>query len=299
VALIDVARRPSKRGPLGGGGAGWILSLPALLAVAGLLILPIGQAVYYSMTNWNGQTATWIGPRAYLNLFEDPTFLRVLENNGLLLLAMPFAIIVPLAIAFLLHEEIWGWKFFRSVVFIPTAISWVIIGLVAAQFYAVKGILNGMLSSVGLGFIKTDMLGNTHQAIFAIAITLIWSQLGTNTIIFITGLAALDPTLAEAGRVDGASSFRIYRKIIIPQMMRFIQFAFVITVLTAFTAIFSLIFVMTGGGPNYGSTTLEFYVYQQAFNQGDFGTGALLGVLLFVLVATVSVIQIRLLRVKS
>jgi ABC-type sugar transport system permease subunit len=212
---------------------------------------------------------------------------------------MPFAIIVPLAIAFLLHEEIWGWKFFRSVVFIPTAISWVIIGLVAAQFYAVKGILNGMLASVGLGFIKTDMLGSTNQAIFAIAITLIWSQLGTNTIIFITGLAALDPTLAEAGRVDGASSFRIYRKIIIPQMMRFIQFAFVITVLTAFTAIFSLIFVMTGGGPNYGSTTLEFYVYQQAFNQGDFGTGALLGVLLFVLVATVSIIQIRLLRVKT
>ena len=94
--MLDVARRPSKRGPLGSGGAGWVLSLPALLAVAGLLILPIGQAVYYSMTNWNGQTATWIGPRAYLNLFEDPTFLRVIENNGLLLLAMPFAIIVPL-----------------------------------------------------------------------------------------------------------------------------------------------------------------------------------------------------------
>src|ERR1700689_361990 len=140
------------------------------------------------MTNWNGQTSTWIGPRAYLNLFEDPTFLRVLENNGLLLLAMPFAIIVPLAIAFLLHEAVWGWKFFRSVVFIPTAISWVVIGTIAVRFYALNGVLNELLSGVGLGFIKTDMLGSTNQALVALALTLVWSQLGTNTIIFITGL---------------------------------------------------------------------------------------------------------------
>jgi ABC-type sugar transport system permease subunit len=98
--------------------------------------------------------------------------------------------------------------------------------------------------------------------------------------------------------VDGASTPRIYWSVIMPQMMRFIQFAFIITVLTAFTAIFSLIFVMTGGGPDYGTTTLEFYVYQQAFSQSAFGTGALLGVLLFVLVAGISVIQVRLLRAR-
>ncbi len=287
-----------KTAPAGSTTAGWALSLPALIAVAALLIIPIGQAVYYSMTNWNGLTSTWVGPSAYTTLFSDPTFLRVLENNGLLLLAMPVAIAVPLAIAFLLHEQIWGWKFFRSAVFLPTAISWVVIGLVAVRFYALNGILNGLFSDVGLGFIKTNMLGNTHQALAALAITLVWSQCGTNTIIFITGMAALDPTLAEAARVDGAGTLRIYWSIIMPQMMRFIQFAFIITVLTAFTAIFSLIFVMTGGGPDYGSTTLEFYVYQQAFSESAFGTGALLGVLLFVLVAGISVIQVRLLRAK-
>ena len=284
--------------PAGTATAGWILSLPALVGVGFLLILPIAQAFYYSMTNWNGLTSTWIGPSAYLQLFQDPTFRRVLENNGLLLLFVPIMIAIPLGISFLLHEAIWGWKFFRSVIFVPTAISWVVIGLVAPRFYALNGILNGFLSSVGLGFIKTNMLGSTRQALAALAITLVWSQLGTNTIIFITGLAALDPTLAEAARVDGASSFRVYRRIIIPQMMRFIQFAFIITLITAFTAIFSLIFVMTGGGPDYGSTTLEFYVYQQAFVQSAFGTGALLGVLLFVLIATVSVVQVRLLRSK-
>jgi ABC-type sugar transport system permease subunit len=282
----------------GSNAAGWVLSLPALIAVSALLVIPIGQAVYYSMTNWNGIQTTWVGPSTYTTLFSDPTFLRVLENNGLLLLAVPVVIGIPLGVAFLLHEQIWGWKFFRSAVFLPTAISWVVIGLIAVRFYALHGILNSLLAHVGLGFIQTNMLGNVHQALAAIGITLVWSQLGTNTIIFITGMAALDPTLAEAARVDGAGSARVYWSIVMPQMMRFIQFAFIITVLTAFTAIFSLIFVMTGGGPDYGSTTLEFYVYQQAFGQSAFGTGALLGVLLFVLVAGISVIQVRLLRSK-
>lgn len=293
-----LAGRGSRKGPPGSGRAGWVLSLPAFAAVAALLVVPIGQAFYYSMTTWNGITSSWVGPDAYLQLFRDPTFQRVLENNGLLLLAMPVVITIPLGIAFLLHEQIWGWKFFRSAVFLPTAISWVVIGVIAVRFYALHGILNSMLSAVGLGFIKTNMLGSTHQALAALAITLIWSQLGTNTIIFITGLAALDPSLAEAARVDGAGPFRVYWRIIMPQMMRFIQFAFIITVLTAFTAIFSLIFVMTGGGPDYGSTTLEFYVYQQAFSESAFGTGALLGVLLFVLVAGISVVQVRVLRAR-
>jgi ABC-type sugar transport system permease subunit len=279
--------------------AGWILTLPAIVAAVALLVVPIGQSFYYSMTSWNGITSSWIGPSAYTQLFADPTFQRVLENNGLLLLAMPVVIAIPLGIAFLLHEQVWGWKFFRSAVFLPTAISWVVIGVIAVRFYALHGMLNSMLSAIGLGFIKTNMLGSTHQALAALAITLVWSQLGTNTIIFITGLATLDPSLAEAARVDGAGPLRVYRKVIMPQLTRFIQFAFIITVLTAFTAIFSLIFVMTGGGPDYGSTTLEFYVYQQAFSQSAFGTGALLGVLLFVLVAGISIIQVRVLRVKT
>ena len=123
--------RAVRNHPAGTATAGWILSLPALVGVGFLLILPIAQAFYYSMTNWNGLTSTWIGPSAYLQLFQDPTFRRVLENNGLLLLFVPIMIAIPLGISFLLHEAIWGWKFFRSVIFVPTAISWVVIGLVA------------------------------------------------------------------------------------------------------------------------------------------------------------------------
>ena len=133
-------------------------------------------------------------------------------------------------------------------------------------------------------------------ALFAVAITFVWSMVGTNTIIFLTGLATIDPALHEAAKVDGAGALRIFWHITFPQLKRFVQFSFVMTVISAFTALFSLIFVMTGGGPGYGTTTLEFFVYQTAFAKGEFGTGALLGVILFVIMAVIGAAQLKLLR---
>jgi ABC-type sugar transport system permease subunit len=280
--------------------AGFLLSIPAIVLVAALLWVPIVQAVRYSMTNWNGYSApVWVGPSAYASAFGDPIVRRVLENNALLLLAVPVAIGIPLIIAALLHEHVRGWRFFRSVYFLPTAISWVVIGMVALQFFADKGILNQLLADVGLGSIHTDFLASEYSALAALAITFIWSMIGTNTIIFLTGMATLDPTLIEAARVDGLSRLQIFYRVTLPLLTRFIQFSFVITVISAFSALFSLIFVMTGGGPGLGTTTLEFFVYQAGFAQGQFGTGALYGVILFVIMIIVGIGQLRLIRTED
>ena len=277
--------------------AGMLLSLPAIVLVAALLWAPIVQAVRYSMTTWDGYSApTWIGPSAYTTAFSDPIVHRVLENNALLLLAVPFAIGIPLVIAALLHEHVRGWRFFRSVYFLPTAISWVVIGMVALQFFADKGILNQLLSDIGLGSVHTDLLASEYSALAALAITFVFSMIGTNTIIFLTGMATLDPTLLEAARVDGLSRVQSFFRVTLPLLTRFIQFAFVITVISAFSALFSLIFVMTGGGPGLGTTTLEFFVYQAGFSQGQFGTGALYGIILFVIMVIVGIGQLRLIR---
>jgi len=264
--------------------------------VVALLGIPIGQAVYYSMTNWNGLTAQWIGPSTYSAALTDPVFWRVIQNNGLLLLCIPFAIGIPLAIAALLNEHVRGWRFFRSVYFLPTAVSWVVIGMVAVQFFALNGLLNKLLAAVGLGSVQTNLLAGQRTALLALAITFIWSMLGTNIIIFLTGMATLDQTLIEAARVDGLSRWQIFFRVTVPLLKRFIQFSFVITVISAFSALFSLIFVMTNGGPGFGTTTLEFFVYQSAFSQGQFGTGALYGIILFVIMITVGLVQLRLIR---
>ena len=276
--------------------AGVLLSLPAVVLVAALLGVPIVQAIYYSMTSWNGLTSTWIGPSTYSTALTDPIFWRVIENNALLLLCIPFALGIPLAIAALLNEHVRGWRFFRSVYFLPTAVSWVVVGMVALQFFAASGSLNRLLADVGFGSSATDVLAGSHSALVALAITFVWSMLGTNTIIFLTGMATLDPTLLEAAKVDGLNRWQTFYRVTLPLLTRFIQFSFVITVISAFSALFSLIFVMTGGGPGLGTTTLEFFVYQTGFAQGQFGTGALYGIILFVIMIIVGIGQLRLIR---
>ncbi|MTD58532.1 carbohydrate ABC transporter permease [Amycolatopsis pithecellobii] len=273
------------------GRSGALLTLPAVAVVAALLVVPIGQALYYSMTDWDGFTARWVGPGTLSRLFANPAFWQVLRNNLLLLLIVPVAVLVPLGVATMLHAHIAGWKFFRSVYFVPASISWVVTGTFASRFFAQDGLLNHLLDDLGLHALRLDLLSHEHSALLAVGVTFVWSQLGPNTIIFVAGLANLDPALEEAARVDGAGPLRVFRSITLPQMARFIQFATVLTIVTAFTALFSLIFVMTGGGPGNGTTTLEFFVYQQAFSQGDFGYGAMLGVVLFGLVALITVIQ--------
>jgi multiple sugar transport system permease protein len=267
--------------------------------VAVLLLYPIGETIYYSFTAWDGLTATWLGVKAYTNLLRSPDFESVLENNALILLAIPFAIGLPLGVAFLLSGHIRGWQFFRSVFFLPTAISWVVIGFVSTRFFADEGILQSLLNHVGLGSLHPDMLSHEHRALFAVMITFIWSMFGTNLIVFLAGMATIDPSLYDAAKVDGASAFNVLWRITIPLLRRFVQFSFIITLVTAFTALFSLIFVMTGGGPGFGTTTLEFYIYQSAFSSGDFGTAATAGAILFVVVAVVSAIQLRLLRASD
>jgi len=270
-----------------------------MLLTGAVLFLPIAQTFYYSLTEWDGITATWVGHGNYQRLFSDPIFWRVLENNVFLLLSMPFALLIPLVVAFLLNQQVPGWRFFRSVYFFPTAISWVVIGMVAVRFFAAEGILNDLLAAVGLGAARTDMLTNEYTAMLAVILTLIWSVFGTNTIIFITGMATLDREVYDAARVDGAGPVGIFRYVTIPLLLRFIQFAFILTLVTSFTALFSLIFIMTSGGPGYGTTTLEFFVYQKAFKQGVFGYAAAIGVVLAVIVFAISVAQQRLLRSRE
>jgi ABC-type sugar transport system permease subunit len=296
VASVRSGRRRTSKLHASQRRAGILFALPVILLELAFLAVPLGSAIFHSFTAWDGLTSTWIGLGNYERLFSDPTFWRIVLNNVFLLLSVPLAILIPLLVAYLLNEHVSGWQFFRSAYFLPTAISWVVIGMVAIRFFAGEGILNTVLETLGLGGLQTNLLGGETSAMVAVIITFIWSVFGTNTIIFITGMATLDRDIYEAARVDGAGSFTIFTRITIPMLTRFIQFAFILTLITAFTALFSLIFVMTGGGPGYGTTTLEFYVYQQGFTVGVFGYAAAIGIVLFAVVFAISVAQLRIFK---
>ena len=279
--------------------AGVVFALPALALVIGLIAVPIGQAVYYSFTQWDGITTTWIGPSTWSQAFHNSDLWTALKNNAALLIWVPIALGLPLAIAVLLHQRVAGWKIFRSIYFLPTAISWVVLGLVAERFFAYQGTLNSIIHAIGLSGVTTNMLGNESTALSALGITFVFTMIGTNTMLFLTGLATLDPSLEEAARIDGAGRWRIFRHITLPHLSRFIQLAFVMTVIALFSALFSLIFVMTGGGPGYATTTMEFLIYQTGFSQGQFGTAALYGLILFAITGVVGIVQLRLIGSDS
>jgi raffinose/stachyose/melibiose transport system permease protein len=277
--------------------AGMLFTIPVIALVGSLLLLPIGQTVYYSFTTWNGfEPAQWVGISAYQRLFSTPEFVSVLENNALLVLAIPVAVALPLVVAFLINAHVRGWQIFRSVFFLPTAVSWVVIAFVARNFFDNKGILQSILNGIGLGFWHPDLLSHERSALIAVMITFVWSMFGTNMIIFLAGMSTIDQEIYDAARVDGAGNLSVMFRITFPLLKRFVQLAVIISLITAFSALFSLIYVMTSGGPGYGTTTLEFFIYEQAFTQQNFGIAATAGIVLFVGVFVISMIQVRLLR---
>jgi ABC-type sugar transport system permease subunit len=274
---------------------GLVLALPAIAIVLMIIIVPLFEAAYYSLTSWNGLTAQYIGFSSYTQLFFHTVGInQILENNLWVVLCIPVGLALALITAFLTALRVTGWKLFRSVVFFPVALSWVVIGIVFSAFLASDGGLNQLLRGVGLGRLAQDWLGNTTTAMPALLGTFTWALFGINTVIFISGLATIPPDLFDAARVDGAGSFKTLLHIVLPIMRRFVQLAFIVTLISGFTGIFGLIYVMTSGGPGFSTTTLEFQVYQEAFALGNFGTAAAMGMVLFLAMVIVTLIVSRL-----
>jgi multiple sugar transport system permease protein len=272
---------------------------PLVLLWGVFLILPIIETAFYSLTRWDGLSATWNGIGNYLTLLHSADFGNVLLNNALLLLSVPFAVAIPFCIALLIAAEPPGWRWVRALIFLPATLSWVVTGIVWLRVFSSDGMLNAGLRAVGLGGLQMDLLGNVHTAIIPIALTFVWSQIGQNTLIFLIGLSSIDASVLEAATIDGAGLIGGVRRIILPLMTRFIIFATIITLIAAFTALFSLIFVMTGGGPGFSTTTMEFYIYRLAFGQTDFGMGAAVGIVLLAVIALVSLPLMALYRRAS
>lgn len=271
---------------------GVLFVLPALLLVGLVTVLPLLQAAYYSFTNWNGAQATFTGWTNYLNMFVDPELRRSLINSLCFLASVPFGLIPPFIVAYLLHKDIPGNKLFRALIFAPTALSWVVIGMVGRQFFALRGPVSGVLGVFGIT--APNWLADSNFALAAVILTFNAAIFGINTIIFLTGLATVDRSTIEAAWLDGASEPQVIWHVILPAMRRFVEFVLIITIITSATGIFAMIYTMTGGGPGSATLTLEFAVWRRAFATGGFGAGAAIGIVLM-LVTLLAVGLIRLL----
>lgn len=264
--------------------APWLFLVPGGIFFIFYVIAPIFQSFNISLYDWDGLgERKWVGLGNYEELADDDTFYVALKNNLIWLIMYMLAIPAGLFIALFLNQTVVGIRIYKSLFFFPFVISQVVVGLVFTWFYdPTFGLLNELLGVFGLGPIS--VLGNEDLVTYGIIVAGLWPQIAYTMILYLTGLNAVNPAQIEAGRIDGASGWRMLWHIILPQVRPATFIAVVVTVLGALRS-FDLISVMTRGGPWGSSTVLAYYMFEKALSEYGFrmGYGAAIAVVLFLI----------------
>ncbi|NLJ31655.1 MAG: sugar ABC transporter permease [Clostridiales bacterium] len=260
--------------------------LPAFLIYLCFLLVPIIYNIVISMYSTNLMSpGTFVGFRNYVNLFtQDSTFVQALGNNVLMVIGSLIAH-MPLALLFanILFNKIKGGSFFQTVFFLPCVICGVAIGLMWTFMYNSQfGLVNKLLSLIGLGRFSQDWLANPNTAIFAIIVVVMWQYVGYHMIIQLAAMKNIPRSLYEAAAIDGASKWRQFCSITLPLIKNVLRIDAVL-IITGSLKYYDLIAVMTGGGPNHATELLSTYMYYQGFRTLKYGYSAAIGMILLIL----------------
>jgi ABC-type sugar transport system permease subunit len=267
--------------------------VPAFLLVAAIIWYPVAHTLYYSFTDWNGAAARWIGPQNYQRIVANGELWLLLRNNFIFVLAVPGILLISLVVTVLLFEEVPGWRFFRSVYYLPTILSAAVVGTLMRVMFSAQGAANDLLGRAGLERLQHDWLGSVSTAFMVLIFAFYWQTLGQGVLIFLAGLAAIPSDLLEAARLDGAGWWNRLTRIIVPLLVPTIAYFVLTNVIWIFVGLFALVFTVTKGGPGYETTPFDLMIYRKAFESGDMGYASALSVLLFLIVLAISAFQLR------
>lgn len=284
--------RPERRRKQGHA-AIYLSLVPLILVLLIVRAYPIGSTIVKSFTNWDGLfRSDFVGLRNYISIFTSQEFFHMLRNNLILLLHIPIQLVLAFIFALLLYEKTFGWKVFRSLFFLPSVISAVIIGTVFRAFFALDGPVNMILRSIGLEGLAVDWLGRGGTAMFVLMVAIIWQGLGWQMMIISGGLATMDLSVLEAAKIDGAGYWNRLFHIVIPLQIRAIEYSFVVSIVWVFSGMFTFIYSITNGGPGYDTTTLDYMIYLKAFVSGNqLGSASASAVILLIIVLVLIRIQ--------
>ncbi len=286
--------RYARRSPGEPRAVGYLYIAPATIVFAVFVLVPFGQAIWYSLFDWDGLSrATWVGLHNYLSLFTDPT-LRAPFGHALILLifysALPVSIGLLLA-AILARQRVRGMTAFRTVLFLPQVLTMVVVALAWRWIYAPDGLVNRILGGLGLGSLAHAWLGDFHFALPAVGAIGTWVETGLCMVLLLAGCQRIPAELYEAARLDGAGAVREFFAVTLPGLRAELAVAATLTVVAGLRN-FDLIYITTGGGPGEATAVPSYEVYHRAFEIGRVGSAAAIGVslalLIFVLTVTVT-----------
>lgn len=267
---------------------------PNFFLLAAFSYWPLIYQAYLSLTRWDmiSPVKTFVGLDNYRYMFSGQEFYEVVFNTFYFTAAILIgSIVLGLGLAMLLNQRL-RWRVAgRATVFAPYVLSGAAIGLVWAYIFdPVYGLMRVFLNLFGIA--SPDWLVDTSWAMPAIIIVYLWKNVGYSAVIYLAGLQSIPRELYEAATVDGAGAWESFWHITVPQLSPVTFFITVTTILFSLQA-FDIIAVMTEGGPVNATTTLVWYLYQQGFVAFRAGISAAVGMLLFVIMLVITILQMR------
>lgn len=235
----------------------------------------------------------FVGLANFSQLAGDPLFWLTLRNTALYVLYVPVTMALALALALYLNRRRGGERLLRAAAFLPYVTSTVAIAMVWQWiFNPDAGLLNRALGAAGLG--PFDWLGSPRTALAAIAAVTVWTQIGYQMVVLLAGLQGIPRSYLDAALVDGASPWQRFRYVTLPLLRPVLLFVLVTGVIAGFQ-VFTLVYIMTEGGPLHSTDVLVYRIYQTAWEFLRFGEASAMAVVLFGLLLALTVIQFRLL----
>jgi raffinose/stachyose/melibiose transport system permease protein len=273
---------------------------PALFFFILIQVIPFLMGVYYSFTSWNGVSSVveWVGIENYKQIFtNDRTFFNsFIFTTKFMFAAVIISNLIGFSFALLLNAALKTRNILRTVFFIPNVIGGLLLGFIW-QFIFVKGFASiGNLTDIS--FFKLPWLGDEVTAFWGIVIVFAWQISGYMMVIYVAALQGVDHSLLEAAIIDGASSWSLLTKIIIPLILPAFTICFFLTISMAFK-IFDLNISLTGGGPFNSTQSVAINIYQEAFQNNRYGLGTAKSILFFVVVAIFTTVQVMLTKKKE
>jgi len=282
--------------------AGRLFIAPNLAAVLLFMLFPLGFSLYMSMQKWDMFTpAKFVGLDNFHNLFtSDPLFLIAMRNTVIYTLGTVLpTVLISLVVAGVLNRKVKGIGVFRTIVFLPLAISSVVMAVVwQFVFNTDNGLLNIMLGWVGIGPIP--WLVEPHWAMVSLCMVSVWRSVPFATVILLAAMQGIPETVYEAARIDGAGEIRQFVSITVPLVRGAMSFVVVISIIHAFQS-FDLVYVLTGanGGPETGTYVLGIMLFQHAFSFLEFGYASALAWVMFAILLVLTVLQLRITRRRT
>ncbi|GIP42353.1 sugar ABC transporter permease [Paenibacillus sp. J45TS6] len=272
------------------------MTLPAVVLFFIFMTLPALQGLYYSFTNWNGfgDTYDFIGFKNYVNLFQDSNIGNAYWFTiRFAVVATIFINVISLLIALGLNAKIKFRNFFRAVYFLPNILSILIVGYIFNYLFSNVFPLWG--ESLGLTALTTNILGSQDLAWVGVVTVAIWQGIAFNTILYLAGLQTIPTDLYEASNLDEAGKWREFWSITFPLIAPFFTINMVLAMKNSLM-VFDLVVAMTDGGPGRATQSIAHLIYTGGFEGGEFAYQSANAIIYFILIAFISIIQLRFLQ---